>query len=94
MENDRITCIKFEDHVEVAVKGDHQTVGTLLAIIMKNIIDNPGKITLDELALLAKEQGIKMEELQTIVTIRSSKYEQTRKHQTRRNDTEDLCGDQ
>lgn len=35
------------------------------------IIDNPGKITLDELALLAKEQGIKMEELQTIVTIRS-----------------------
>ena len=35
------------------------------------IIDNPGKITLDELALLAKEQGIKLEELQTIVTIRS-----------------------
>ena len=40
MENDRITCIKFEDHVEVAVKGDHQTVGTMLTIIMKDIIDN------------------------------------------------------
>lgn len=40
MENDRITCIKFEDHVEVAVKGDHQTVGVMLTIIMKDIIDN------------------------------------------------------
>lgn len=40
MENDRITCIKFEDHVELAVKGDYPTVSTLLTIIMKDIIDN------------------------------------------------------
>ena len=40
MENIRITCIKFEDHVELEVKGNHQDVGTMLSIIMKDIIDN------------------------------------------------------
>lgn len=62
MENDRITCIKFEDHVEVAVKGDHQTIGSLLTIIMKDIIDNQkgGIITvlaaLDTAVNLAREE--------------------------------------
>lgn len=64
MENDRITCIKFEDHVEVAVKGNHQDVGALLTIIMKDIIDNQEGGIITVLAALDTAVSMTREEME------------------------------